>query len=71
MKAWINLRDEAPSLLVFLLLLLEGPPVAAVSLAASDDFDSKVDDTNDVSDAPNEIGRTLCNLSTGCPTAPS
>lgn len=69
MKARINLRDVPPSLFV---LFLEGPTVAAVSLAARDDFESfeSFDETKELSDVPKEIG-PLCDLSRVCPSAPS
>lgn len=69
MKARINLRDVWPPSL-FVLLFLEGPTVAAVSLTAPDDFES-FDETKEASDVPtNEIG-PLSVLSRACPTAPS
>ena len=68
----MNLRDgtiRGPSFLV--LLFLEGPPpVVAVLLTDDDDLDSKIDEPKEVSGAPNDRG-TLCDLSGGCPTAPS
>ena len=44
--------------------------MVVVLLTDDDDLDSKIDEPKEVSGAPNDRG-TLCDLSGGCPTAPS
>ena len=71
LKPRINFRDEAMwGSSLFVLFLLEGPPVTPVLLTGPDDFELNIDEPKEASCAPNDTG-PLCDVSSGYPTAPS
>lgn len=61
MKARKNLPEGAGSGSFFSILLLEDPAVAALFLTGPDDFGIKIDESKEVSGAPNETG-PFCDL---------